>query len=319
MNSLRTIPRFKQFLPRSNVKHSDSAETVRSSVPSLGDSDVHDYNQVNSSNIDSDNNLKLPPANSLPILDFNSNSQYDTQHNVWWGNTSDSDNGWLSDNSDSCSDSDSYSEASTHSTSDTEWWPSEIIDNNNFNNNQNGWLSSNMSSYSDNENSNNGYISSNNDNINIRWRWPSVHEVIDKITTLQPDDDIRRAWQTILKQETNIPNATADWHPFPNVLWVLLFLGRYDKKLGITRSIINFFIQILKTLKQQGKLDSQYNIPGDGSTLEKLWDQFPELPTGIIFILALGFWHFYTSNLALYLINLQIFVFMLIYSVFWTF
>ena len=92
------------------------------------------------------------------------------------------------------------------------------------------------------------------------------------------DKDVKQAWVNLLQQETDIPGATYEWFPFPNALYLLLFIGRYDPTLAITRNIINYFIKILKTLKQQGFISNNYKIPGDGSEVERLWSHLPQLP-----------------------------------------
>ena len=94
------------------------------------------------------------------------------------------------------------------------------------------------------------------------------------------DEHVKQAWETLLQQKTSIPDSTHEWFPFPNALYLFLFVARYDPTIVITRNIINFFIKILKTLQQQGVIKPDYNIPSDGIVIERLWEHIPQLPLG---------------------------------------
>ena len=81
-----------------------------------------------------------------------------------------------------------------------------------------------------------------------KWQWPHPKTIIQEVSKLTDDDANRLALETLLKHD--IPNTAADtdWYPFRNEL--LLFVARYDPKLGITRNIIQYFLKILRTSKQ---------------------------------------------------------------------
>lgn len=139
--------------------------------------------------------------------------------------------------------------------------------------------------YNHNPNDNNNNVINPNDNnnnvINPNNIWPTgaqVRNFIEQEANPNDDKEIKLGWQTLLQQKTAIPNSTNDWFPFPNALYLFLFIGRYDASLAITRNIINFFIKILKTLQDQGHLDASYKMPGDGSEIERLWTHLPQLP-----------------------------------------
>ena len=123
-------------------------------------------------------------------------------------------------------------------------------------------------------------------------QWPTVQEVIDEMKKLDDDDEIKLSWSTLLKQETKGADPSDEYCPFPNELYGLLFLGRYHKNLGITREIITWFIKILKTLRKNGIIKASYKIPSDGSAVERLWEELPELPLGIFFFLLCCFFYF---------------------------
>lgn len=114
-------------------------------------------------------------------------------------------------------------------------------------------------------------------------KWPTVQQVLDEMKQLDDDDEIKLSWSTLLKQETKGSVPGDEFCPFPNELYGLLFLGRYHKNLGITREIITWFIKILKTLRKNGIIQQNYKIPSDGSAIERLWEELPELPLGIYF------------------------------------
>ena len=113
------------------------------------------------------------------------------------------------------------------------------------------------------------------------YQWPTVAQVLDEMKQLDDDDEIKLSWSTLLKQETKGADPGDEYCPFPNELYGLLFLGRYHKNLGITREIITWFIKILKTLRKNGIIKAKYKIPSDGSAIERLWEELPELPLGI--------------------------------------
>lgn len=139
--------------------------------------------------------------------------------------------------------------------------------------------------YNDNYNYNQRQNNAHDNNmINGANIWPTAAQVRHFIETKtdphhpNDDKDIKLGWQTLLQQKTAIPNSTRDWFPFPNSLFLFLFVGRYDASLGITRNVINFFIKILKQLQHEGHLDASYQIPGDGSEIERLWTHLPQFP-----------------------------------------
>ena len=115
--------------------------------------------------------------------------------------------------------------------------------------------------------------------------WPTVDQIIQEIQDLPDDDEIKLGWQVLLNQKCEIPGSCDDFCPFPNELYSLLFLGRYNKNLGITRNIINWVIKIFKTLKNAGWMTNNYKIPSDGTEIENLWFHLPELPLSMFCIL----------------------------------
>ena len=169
-------------------------------------------------------------------------------------------------------------ESSTSSDSDEYDVVPDFYNNDNYNYNQ-------QQNNNDNNCDNNNYNCDNNI-VNPGNIWPTAAQVRHFIRTetdpQHPNDDkdIKLGWQTLLQQKTAIPDSTRDWFPWPNSLYLFLFVGRYDASLGITRNVVNFFIKILKQLQHEGHLDVSYKIPGDGSEIERLWTHLPQFPLG---------------------------------------
>ena len=124
-----------------------------------------------------------------------------------------------------------------------------------------------------------GIKKDNNDKID-EYKWPTVQQVLDEMKELDDNNEIKLSWSVLLEQETKGADPGDEYCPFPNELYGLLFLGRYHKNLGITREIITWFIKILKTLRKNGIMKASYKIPSDGSAIERLWEELPELPLG---------------------------------------
>ena len=114
--------------------------------------------------------------------------------------------------------------------------------------------------------------------MNNNISWPTAQQVH---VFMHADTHIKKGWEALLNQKTSIPDASNEWFPFPNALYLFLFIGRYDPSLAITRNIIKYFIKILKTLQNQGFIAPIYKIPSDGSEIERLWEHLPQLPLGM--------------------------------------
>lgn len=127
---------------------------------------------------------------------------------------------------------------------------------------------------------------SNNDNDNEsicsddsnEWNYPPPQTVYDTINNLPETDPNKVAWLSLLQHESTNSKASPDWYPWRNELCVLLFLCRFDATYGITRNIIQCFLNILLTLKERGHINNEYFIPTDASTIEKWWDFIPKPP-----------------------------------------
>ena len=112
------------------------------------------------------------------------------------------------------------------------------------------------------------------------YRIPTEREMIEMLQQLTDDNPTKRAWTNLIEFKEANKNATAEWFPFENELGLLLFVGRYDPQLSITRAIIQFFIKILRTLQENGHLNANYSIPKDASTVEKWMKNIPTPPIG---------------------------------------
>ena len=150
-----------------------------------------------------------------------------------------------------------------------------------------GYLSDHEPGYYDDDDTDYMYNSEQNEE---KWQWPPPETIFAKISTLDEHDANRLAWETLLKHD--IPNTAADtdWYPFRNELGLLLFVGRYDPKLGITRNIIQYFLKILRTLQANGHITRDYVIPKNATTVETWWKYIPQPPVRLVllflFILA---------------------------------
>lgn len=65
---------------------------------------------------------------------------------------------------------------------------------------------------------------------------------------------------------------------FKNELGLLLFAGRYDPSLAITRAALQYFLKILRTLQKAGHIAAEYDIPKAAQTVEERWNFIPQPP-----------------------------------------
>ena len=154
--------------------------------------------------------------------------------------------------------------------------PTNVL--NSHNNNQNNILiDSNSDNDSDNDDINSNDSDNNDNEADVRI-WPPTAQVTALLDTLPDNDPNKIAWQTLIDHNKWNSKADPDWYPFRNELHFLLFLARFDPNLGITRQIIQIFLDILQTLQKNGHITDTYNIPKHATTVEKWWQFIPKPP-----------------------------------------
>lgn len=114
--------------------------------------------------------------------------------------------------------------------------------------------------------------------------YPNPNQLRNLIDGLPPHDPSKIAWEKLLSHEKENSLAEPDWYPFRNELCLLLWLGRYNPSLNITRSILQYFLKLLRTLQVNGHLNDEYFVPSNATTIEKWWDFIPKPPQGLFVV-----------------------------------
>ena len=108
--------------------------------------------------------------------------------------------------------------------------------------------------------------------------FPQPPMVRERIQSLHRQEPCRLAWEHLLNHNRENSQANADWYPFKNELGLLLFAGRYDPSLNITRAVLQYFLKILRTLQKAGHIVPEYDIPKAAQTVEEWWKFIPQPP-----------------------------------------
>lgn len=116
------------------------------------------------------------------------------------------------------------------------------------------------------------------------WDFPTPDDVSQEINQLENLNPNKLAWQALLEHDDENSKAHVDWYPWRNELCMLLFLCRYDPTYGMTRNIIQCFLDILRTMKKNGHITANYFIPKDASTVEKWWKFIPKPPIRMLLL-----------------------------------
>lgn len=110
------------------------------------------------------------------------------------------------------------------------------------------------------------------------FQMPDQQHLQQELNNLRDDDKSQIAWNSLIKHNKSNKNASYQHYPFVNTACSLLFFGRFNPTLGITRNITQWVLTLLRTLQVEGHLDSEYFIPKDASTIEKWWKYIPQPP-----------------------------------------
>ena len=71
----------------------------------------------------------------------------------------------------------------------------------------------------------------------VDHNWPTIEQVHHLRDQRATHKVVKDAWGGLLNTKPKCKDATPNYFPFANVLWLLLFIGRLHKTLGITREI----------------------------------------------------------------------------------
>ena len=111
------------------------------------------------------------------------------------------------------------------------------------------------------------------------WKWPDQAELKQRYERLEPSSPSYLAWSRLVNHDVYNKNAELEWYPFQNELCFMLWLGRSDPSLGMTRNMLTWIINLLLTLKMNNHIDNDYFIPTHATTVEKWWRFIPQPPS----------------------------------------
>jgi hypothetical protein len=111
------------------------------------------------------------------------------------------------------------------------------------------------------------------------WQFPDSELLRQQLQSLSDDDNpSREAWQALLDHDKENTNASHRWYPFRNEACFLLWLGRYDPTLTMTRHMLRWILKLLRTLQRNKIIIETYHLPKDPTTIEKWWQYVPTPP-----------------------------------------
>ena len=106
----------------------------------------------------------------------------------------------------------------------------------------------------------------------------AMTQIMNSFANRQSIDPCFRSWQALYKHKEFNKHCKSKWKPFRNELEYILWLGRNNSSLGLTRAQIQFILDLVKTLQNNGHLSGDYKIPKSATTIEKYNRWFPKVP-----------------------------------------
>ena len=114
------------------------------------------------------------------------------------------------------------------------------------------------------------------------WSWPDQQVLMEKLqqNKYQKCETTRASWRALIEHKKN--SGTKDWSPGKTVTEFLLVCLHVDVTNGITRDIMQIIIVLLLSLRDEGVINENAELPNCAQTIEELAESFPKTPISLV-------------------------------------